>query len=48
MATLAAVGAAIVIPWKALGGLLGFQLLPLNFLLVLGGLSPSTLLALKM
>ena len=38
MATLATVGVTIVIPWTPLGRLLGFQPLPLGFLLVLGAI----------
>ena len=38
MATLATVGVTIVIPWTPLGTLLGFQRLPLSFMLVLAGI----------
>lgn len=38
MATLATVGVTIVIPWTPLGRLLGFQPLPLSFVLVLGAI----------
>jgi Mg2+-importing ATPase len=38
MATLATVGVTIVIPWTPLGTLLGFQSLPLSFILVLGAI----------
>ena len=38
MATLATVGVTIVIPWTPLGTLLGFQPLPLGFVLVLGAI----------
>jgi len=38
MATLATIGVTIIIPWTPLGTLLGFQPLPLNFMLVLGAI----------
>ena len=37
-ATLATIGVTIIIPWTPLATLLGFQLLPLNFVLVLGAI----------
>jgi hypothetical protein len=36
MAMLATIGVTIILPWTPLGTLLGFQLLPLSFVLVLG------------
>lgn len=37
-ATLATIGVTMIIPWTPLATLLGFQLLPLNFVLVLGAI----------
>lgn len=38
MATLATIGVTLIIPWTSLAPLLGFQPLPLNFVLVLGAI----------
>ena len=38
MATLATIGVTLIIPWTPLATLLGFQPLPLNFVLVLGAI----------
>jgi Mg2+-importing ATPase len=38
IATLTTIGVTIIIPWTPLGTLLGFQPLPLNFMLVLGAI----------
>ncbi|MGB8691251.1 MAG: hypothetical protein WCD53_28560 [Microcoleus sp.] len=37
-ATLATVGVTMIVPWTPLGTLLGFQPLPLSFVLVLGAI----------
>ena len=38
MAMLATIGVTIILPWTPLGTLLGFQPLPLSFVLVLGAI----------
>lgn len=38
MATLATVGVTTIMPWTPLATMLGFQPLPLNFVLVLGAI----------
>jgi Mg2+-importing ATPase len=38
MAMLATIGVTIILPWTPLGRLLGFQPLPLSFVLMLGAL----------